>query len=392
MKIIRSFTQVAKPGEIILHLLFWLVVLLLPFFAMESRNPMDKRMPPEFKHMQAPAQSIQPLQPNANPAPFDRGDGRRPMPPNFGKPDKLPGKQYTDFTIFSVNFSLMLFFYLNAFWIIPRFFYRNKWRYAFISLSALALILLPSILLIVYHMSPHSRWGGPFMGILVFPALLVYTMSLTYRILVDKSVLDKRQKELEAAQLSTELQFLRSQVNPHFIFNVLNNMVSLARKKSDQLEPMLIQLSQLLQYMLYESESEKIALVTEVAYLRSYIELQTMRFGNQISIESVFPDEITSDIEIAPMLLIPFVENAFKHVSQEIEHPSIQIEMKLNASNLYFRVSNSVSAQQTFEKDASSGIGLINVKRRLALIYPENYHLHQHTENNVYKVELSVHL
>src|SRR5262249_40157374 len=150
------------------------------------------------------------------------------------------------------------------------------------------------------------------------------------------------------------------QVNPHFMFNVLNNMVALARKKSDLLEPSLIKLSSLLRYMLYETDEQKVPLEKEVEYLRSYIDLQQQRFGSlvKINVDVHAPDK---HYEIEPMLLIPFVENAFKHGTGIIDSPQIDIELSAENDTLKFLVSNKYNEGVEETKDNSSGIGLSNV-------------------------------
>jgi LytS/YehU family sensor histidine kinase len=195
---------------------------------------------------------------------------------------------------------------------------------------------------------------------------------------------DRLQKERENENLKTELSLLRSQVSPHFMFNILNNMVALARKGSAQLEPSLIKLSALLRYMLYETH-EKVPLQKEIEYLQSYIDLQKQRFVNNVIIKSCMQD-VDSDYEIEPMLLIPFVENAFKHGTgfvsvNEVPGSTLvlynvtEIDIKLTAEKgiLKFSVRNRYNENSTDVKDTTPGIGLNNVKRRLNLLY-ENRH------------------
>jgi LytS/YehU family sensor histidine kinase len=135
---------------------------------------------------------------------------------------------------------------------------------------------------------------------------------------------EKIKSDLENERLKSELSFLRSQISPHFMFNLLNSMVSLARKKSDLLEPMLIKMSEILRYMLYEKDDSKIPIEKEHAYLNNYIDLQILRFGKKVKVNFESNLENTS-LLIEPMLLIPFVENAFKHGTGMIKEPTIDI-------------------------------------------------------------------
>src|SRR6202035_1281545 len=119
---------------------------------------------------------------------------------------------------------------------------------------------------------------------ILVPSIGIFVISCIYRIILDRIRFEKEQKERQASQLATELKFLRSQISPHFLFNVLTNLVSLARKRSDKLEPSLIMLSDLMRYMLYDTQGKKVELGTEIEYLNSYVELQQLRFGNDVEI------------------------------------------------------------------------------------------------------------
>jgi LytS/YehU family sensor histidine kinase len=230
-----------------------------------------------------------------------------------------------------------------------------------------------------------------FAGLLLFyvvPTFFVLLWSIAYRILVDKLRDDKAKVERQTENLQTELSFLRSQVSPHFMFNVMNNMVALARKKSDLLEPSLIKLSSLLRYMLYETDEEKVSLQKEIEYLQSYIDLQKQRFADNVMI-NVSLDNVDGQQQIHPMLLIPFVENAFKHGTGMFT-PEIAIKLKSDDRKLFFEVSNRFSENGNEVKDKSSGIGLANVRRRLNLLYGNNQHLEIIKENKRFTVKLEI--
>jgi LytS/YehU family sensor histidine kinase len=174
------------------------------------------------------------------------------------------------------------------------------------------------------------------------------------------------------------------------MFNVLNNMVALARKKSDLLEPSLIKLSQLMRYMLYETE-DRVSLQREVEYLENYIDLQKQRFGNAVRITTVVKD-LDIPHEIEPMLLIPFVENAFKHGVGMIEDPYIDIQMYLADGKLHFKVENRFVENSVEVKDSASGIGLNNVRRRLNLLYPQKHTLDIDSANGIFTIYLQIDL
>ena len=172
------------------------------------------------------------------------------------------------------------------------------------------------------------------------------------------------------------------------MFNVLNNLASLARKKSDQLEPVIIQLSHLMRYMLYDSGEKKVSLAKEIEYLESYIDLQKLRFGNDVTV--AFETDITKgDMPIEPMLLIPFVENAFKHGIGIIMDPVISIQLVTDETTLHFTVKNKFSSSPE-TKDPSSGIGVQNVSRRLDLLYKDMHDLKIHSSGEWFIVELKL--
>ena len=222
----------------------------------------------------------------------------------------------------------------------------------------------------------------------LFGYIFIVGISCSYRIIVDHFKNQKVTKERETENLKTELSFLRSQVSPHFMFNVLNNLVSLARKKSDKMEPALLQLSALLRYMLYEGNENKIPVKQEIGYLQGYIDLQKLRFGEDVDVLfSVSGD--TDSFQLEPMILIPFVENAFKHGMGTLEKAKIDIKLAVFEDYLTFEVENDI-APNTDTKDNSSGIGLVNTKRRLELLYRKTYQLNITDTGEKYRVMLKL--
>jgi two-component system, LytTR family, sensor kinase len=280
-------------------------------------------------------------------------------------------------------------FYVNAFVLMPLYFNKRKYeRYSLVIFGAF--VVLSFINFISFNIFlPHLPFK--FVGLLLFyvvPTFFVLLWSIAYRILVDKLREDRNKVERQTENLRTELSFLRSQVSPHFMFNVMNNMVALARKKSDLLEPSLIKLSSLLRYMLYETDEDQVSLQKEIEYLQSYIDLQKQRFANNVMI-NVSLDGGGGQHQIHPMLLIPFVENAFKH-GTGIFTPQIDISLRTDNTKLFFEVSNRYSENGDEVKDKSSGIGLANVRRRLNLLYGDKHYLEIVRENNRFTVKLEI--
>jgi len=313
--------------------------------------------------------------------------------PNEVKPPE-PQNPYLLFIVTRISDALLItFFYLNAGLLIPRLFYKKKYTFYFLSVifSFSFYVVIMYILRINFTDFDHNFSFNKHLFFSTFIFLFILSGSIAYKTIRDKVIADQLAKDKENEYLKTELALLRSQVSPHFMFNVLNNMVSLARKKSDLLEPSLIKLSSLMRYMLYETDEEKVSLEKETDYLHSYIDLQQQRFGKKVIINvNMFPADKMYYIE--PMLLIPFVENAFKHGTGLIENAHIDIDMKAEKNILYFSVTNKYDADSNEIKDKASGIGLVNVQRRLQLLYPSQHELNITKDNNLFTVSLKINL
>lgn len=283
-------------------------------------------------------------------------------------------------------------FYTNAFIFVPRLVYRRRLvQYALVLLLALGVMLAFDALFFSLFIQMHAYrvWNFFAFHLPVFVFLIITSSAL--RLIRDRIEENQRSKERETENLKTELSFLRSQVSPHFMFNVLNNMVALARKKSDVLEPSLIKLSQLLRYMLYETGEDKVLLEKEVEYLQSYIDLQKQRFGKNVNIATCF-ENVEGGHTIEPMLLIPFVENAFKHGTGLMETGEIDVRLNVRDGALHFSVRNRFNEGNESPKDKTSGIGLTNVKRRLNLLYNKNYSLLIDKKDGWFTVSLHLNL
>ena len=199
----------------------------------------------------------------------------------------------------------------------------------------------------------------------------------------------KKRKELENQNRASELALLRSQISPHFLFNTLNNIDSLIFLNQELASAAVIKLSEILRYMLYEANTERVPLKTEISYLKSYIRLQEFRLDKSDFTRFKITDNF-ADMEIAPMLLIPFVENAFKHGSKNVSSPGIEIIAEASNNEFHFSISNYLNPNHDANKDDTRGIGMLNVKRRLQLIYPNMHELNITTEPNKYIVDLKI--
>lgn len=317
----------------------------------------------------------------------------RPQNPNEPAHPQNPNDTINTIIWWAGDLLLIGFFYLNAILIIPGLFYKKKYSiYTVAIIGCFATYLILTWLMRISFVVTDKDFEFQkhlFFSTYVF--LFILACSIAYKTIRDKTIADNLAKEKENENLKTELSLLRSQVSPHFMFNVLNNMVALARKQSDLLEPSLIKLSSLMRYMLYETDEEKVSLEKETDYLQSYIDLQRQRFSKKVVINvTLNPADRSYDIE--PMLLIPFVENAFKHGTGLIEQPQIDIVLKAEKNKLHFIVSNKYDPASIEVKDKANGIGLANVQRRLNLLYPKRHSLEIIKKEGMFVVTLQIDL
>jgi two-component system, LytTR family, sensor kinase len=287
-------------------------------------------------------------------------------------------------------------FYANALVLVPRFF--GKARYGLYALSVLALLgaftpvhYLMEVILLKYF--NWATYGREITMVWIFQSVLrgsvMYLMlGIAYGYVMDYFKTQEEKKELEKAKLATELAFLKSQINPHFLFNTINDIYSLTYQKSDLAPGALLKLSGLLRYMLRESEQELVLLSKEADYLQDVVELQQIGLKGNACIEFSCEGSIANK-QIAPLLLISFVENAFKHgVITDPDYP-VSIHLVVEDDSLLFTVFNRKNRNQ---KDRTGGIGLTNVRRRLELLYPDRHSLEITEEEQTYNVELSLQL
>ena len=291
----------------------------------------------------------------------------------------------------SINISL---FYLNYLVLIPRLLDKKKYRlYAGMVLIimviyglgkyALALEFRPFVL---DRVKGEELTFGWYFVSTIFTSLIFIFLSLVLQFTTDWFINERVQRDLENQRLTAELAFLKSQINPHFLFNSLNSIYSLAYQRSETTPGAILKLSEIMRYMLYECNDNKVDLAKELQYLQSYIDLQKIRFGKKVYVDFEIHGEITNQ-RIAPLLLIAFIENAFKHGVANNPASPIKLMITVNEARLTFYMQNK---KHMLNRDAAGGIGLNNVKRRLNLLYPDSYKLEIHDEADTYSCELSL--
>ena len=299
-----------------------------------------------------------------------------------------------------MNTFLIAFFYTNTEVLIPRLLARRRWLwYSLIIIAALLLFIqLPRLFEdaikaalppdIKERIAKRKRGGGGFSIFNGYTAVffLVFTISTSMKVIQQWLNADKKRREIETDKLSTELSFLRTQINPHFLFNTLNNIYSLAVVKSDATPIAVLKLSSIMRYVLSETKNDWVPLDNEIRFIQDYIELQKMRLTDKVSISFTITGN-TGNKTIAPLLLIPFVENAFKYGISTKEESAISIRLNVDDQQIGFVVNNNIVATE-IERTDKNGIGLANVKRRLELLYPSDHTLQIGKHDNVYSVKL----
>lgn len=198
---------------------------------------------------------------------------------------------------------------------------------------------------------------------------------------------DEQLKVLKEQQLIAELTYLKAQLQPHFFFNTLNNIYALALKQSKDTAPLVAKLSEMMRYILYQSDQKMVLLKDEIAFIRNYVEVENIRYRSAIKINLEIQC-IDNQSAISPLLLLPFIENAFKHgIAEEVATGFVTIVICKNEDELTMEVSNSIAVQQEAK---NGGIGLVNVEKRLEILYPDQYQLSIQNDGKVYQVSLTL--
>ncbi len=270
--------------------------------------------------------------------------------------------------------------YVNIYYFLPRYFMKGQYVKYYSIISLLVVLIVPIIAYLQYLIlsSTDSTLYYEYFSIAHYSSILI---TATMIIIISTSVghtfnairTTQLQRELKNYKLEAELKFLKTQVNPHFLFNSLNNIYSLAVTESKDAAPAILKLSDMMRYMLYESRGNKVPLDKEIGYLRSYIELQKLKTANEQQIQFTIEGNVTG-VMIEPMLFIPFFENSFKHGNViDTDQGWLKSILRLEKNKLHFYIANSVTHEKR-NKDAVGGIGLENVRKRLDLLYPKGKH------------------
>ena len=294
--------------------------------------------------------------------------------------------------------------YLNIYVLMPRFIFKKKY-------SLFILFLLSSIFMMVvvkfnltYYLLNSNVWPeGPeivntltanYVMDMMIGELYVITFVTAIKITSDWIQENKRSSDLEKAQLETQLLFLRSQVSPHFFFNTLNNIYSLSLEGSKRTPKVILKLSELMRYLIYDTKNKRQDLSNEILCIQNYLELEKIRYSDNLEINMNIVGQIEGKV-IAPILLLSFVENAFKHgANKSIDKIKIDIDFNVKGDFLNFKIVNQIPVRpknkQIFKRN-QGGIGLSNVKKRLKLGYKkDDYKMSINSSNNLFTVKLKI--
>jgi len=288
--------------------------------------------------------------------------------------------------------------YVNLFYLFPLFLMKQQyWQY--VSLLLLTMVIIaPMEGITMYFCVPHDHIStlaflkNNFNSIFIL-TFFVASSSSIYKIINDWFTHQREKADLQNQSLKSELKYLKSQVNPHFLFNTLNSLYALTLKKSDLAPEIVLRLSEMMRYMLYECNERVVPLEKEINYIENYLELEKIRHGNKFEIK--FTQNGNHEyLKIAPLMFMPFIENSFKHgLHSQPDAAYVNIQMDIQADEINLQVDNSRPPVMPMSiRKKSGGVGLVNVKRRLKLIYPSQHTLQIDKTPNSFHVNLKIEL
>lgn len=313
---------------------------------------------------------------------------------------------------FLINLFLVPFFYFNAYFLVPRFFFNKENVLYFGSILVLLLLFLlipePERARFAHHTNFPPRFPDAaameavmperpkpfFIGFRIIPRIftfsLVWLLGIVLQVMDRLRITERRSRENELAKVNAELSYLKLQINPHFLFNTLNNIYSLASIQSEQTPAAVMKLSEIMRYVTQDAQADVVPLDSEIQYINNYIELQKMRSNDKLELRFEKEGDFTRN-SIAPLLLISFVENAFKYGISNHEKSRISIFIQVEQGVLHMTVGNTVFERED-NGSTTSSIGMSNTRRRLELLYPGRHTLIFGKKDSFYNVDLKIEL
>lgn len=291
---------------------------------------------------------------------------------------------------------IITLFLINDYYLFPNFFFKKN-RTKYILYSALLILGITAIHLIIERIFivPHRIYQPPDELPFIFPVmrsffifLMVHFISITIQMAGTIKEQATREKNLKEEKLGTELKLLRAQINPHFIFNALNNIYSLTYSQSEKALESVLKLSEMLRYVFYDCSKDTVKLKDEINYVENFISFQRMKSEHEQNIyfehQEAYPEHT-----ISPMLFIPFIENAFKCSKiEELEHAWIKIKLATSNGKIFFNIENSVPEKG--KPQGGQGMGISNVRQRLEVLYPQKHSLKIEEKDFIFKVQLEI--
>ncbi len=288
--------------------------------------------------------------------------------------------------------------YINTYILFPTYLTQKKLLGHILSLAIIAILITPIKTLFLFWLAHNIGSYQEYILQHKFEFFLstffIGIASTIFNIMNDWLEGQRVKKELVNQNLQSELKFLKSQINPHFLFNTLNSLYALTLKKSEIAPEIVLKLSEIMRYMLYECNEKEVPLSKEINYIKNYLELERLRQGKEMVIDFNLTGKPENHL-IAPMIFIPFIENAFKHgLNKQLKGGFVIINMTINDDTVVFDIENNISVPIDHKSLANNqgGIGLSNVKRRLKLLYPKRHKLIIRENQEKYKVSLTIHL
>jgi len=310
------------------------------------------------------------------------------------------GDYFYSFKSNLVEFSLhIILAYFTLYYLLPKYIISGKYKIFILFFSSLLVLVYFIRTGLNYLLVSHNIWPealnnqkaytiNHFIAVTfgeIYVIALVSGIKLTTDWLIEKTRLEKLKKE----KLKTELQLLKSQIRPHFFFNTLNNLYALTLEKSDMAPELVLKLSDVMEFVIYDSKKNQISLGEEIKYINNYIAIEKIRFKNRVS-EHITYDKSLINTQIPPLLFLAFVENSFKHGLVNQEKINIVINFNKTEDNrLLFKISNNYILQEK-NHNKKHGMGINNIKRRLTLLYQNNFELNINPSNNIFTVELII--
>lgn len=300
------------------------------------------------------------------------------------------------FTIGNETIGLLFYgalVYFNLFYLIPNYLAQRAFLYFGLVLAACAIATPVEVLVLYLKYTNMPVFRLRLVGnqeSIFFGNVFVTLLSTVLRVIMDWWRYQNEKQRLLTQTIQSELRFLKSQINPHFLFNTLNNLYALTLKKSDRAPEIVLKLSEIMRYMLYECNEKRVLLSKEIQYIQNYLDLERLRQPKESEITFKVSGQI-SDQMVAPLLFVPFLENSFKHgLNHYVQDGGfVRLHLQVQGEDLEFAIENSkTAALPKQEHPRSGGIGLANVKQRLKILYPENHELIINNEPHCYTVTL----